>query len=168
MVSSGPARTPRTIQPHFTPFRLLREEMDDLFGRVSEDWDSVKNLLSFRPATDVSETAQALEIRVDVPGMKPDDTTVEVIGNLINISGDLREDQEEKRKMFHRKELCRCHSSEMLTLPCQVSEEKVQAEFRDGILTITLPKIEEVKSLKLKIKVDRGGTTQSEWRLRRS
>lgn len=152
-----PARTTRASQlpSFFTPFRSLREEMDDLINRFSRDWDG--NLLStFRPPTDIAETAESLEIRVDAPGMKPEDISIEVTGNVLKISGERKEDKEEKGKTFHRVERRTGQFYETMTLPCAVKEDKVQAEFHDGVLTITLPKIEEAKTHKVKVKPNGG------------
>ena len=160
MSANVPARAIRATQlpSVFAPFRSLREEMDDLISRFSRDWDGGGMLSSFRPPTDISETAEALEVRIDAPGMKPDDISIEVTGNVLKISGERKEEKEEKSKTFHRVERRSGHFFESMTLPCTVKEDKVQAEFHDGVLTITLPKTEEAKTHKVKIKSNGGGS----------
>jgi len=150
------AITPQSSsKPHsmLTPFRALRDEFDDLFNRLSADWDGKKWLTSeIKPACDLSETADAFQIRMDVPGIKPDDITVQVTGDSVQISGERKEEKEEKGKTFHRLERRSGTFSQMLRLPSAVNEEKVQAEFSEGVLTVTLPKTEATKTRTVKVK----------------
>jgi HSP20 family protein len=138
-----------------TPFRALRDEFDDLFNRLSTDWEGGKWLSrEFCPACDISESADAFQIRMDVPGAKPEDITVRVTGDSVQISGERKEEKEDKGKTWHRMER-RCGSfSQTLRLPGAVNEDKVQAEFQDGILTITLPKTEATKVRTVKVKAN--------------
>lgn len=142
-------------QPHslFTPFRALRDEFDQLFNRLSTDWEGKKWLTSeFSPACDLSETAESFQIRMDVPGIKPDDITVQVTGDSVQISGSRKEEKEEKGKTYHRLERRSGSFSESLKLPTPVCEDKVQAEFKEGVLTVTLPKTEATKVRTVKVK----------------
>lgn len=157
MSANVPARPSRVTQlpSLLAPFRSLREEMDDLISRFSRDWNG--NLqATYRPPTDIAETAEALEIHLDAPGMKPEDISIEVTGNLLKISGERKEEKEEKGKTFHRIERRSGQFYETMTLPCAVKEDKVQAEFHDGVLTITLPKSEDAKTHKVKVKSNGG------------
>jgi HSP20 family protein len=148
--------TPHTSnKPHslLTPLRALRDEFDDLFNRLSSDWDGGKWLSrEYCPACDLSETADAFQIRMDVPGIKPDDITVQIAGDSVQISGERKEEKEEKGKTWHRMERRSGSFSQMLRLPGAVNEDKVHAEFQDGILTITLPKTEATKVRTVKVK----------------
>lgn len=93
---SNAISTPSSRQPHslLTPFRALRDEFDELFNRLSTDWEGKKWLTSeFSPACDLSETADAFQIRMDVPGIKPDDITVQVTGDSVQISGSRKEEK---------------------------------------------------------------------------
>ncbi|MGE5192422.1 MAG: Hsp20/alpha crystallin family protein [Deltaproteobacteria bacterium] len=150
------AITPQTSgKPHslMTPFRALRDEFDELFNRLSSDWDGGKWLTKeFSPACDLSETADAFQIRMDVPGIKPEDITVQVTGDSVQISGERKEEKEEKGKTYHRLERRSGSFSQMLRLPTPVNEDKVQAEFSDGVLTVTLPKTEATKVKTVKVK----------------
>ena len=150
------AITPQTPnKPHslLTPFRALRDEFDELFNRLSSDWDGGKWLTrEFSPAYDLSETADAFQVRMDVPGIKPDDITVQVTGDSVQISGERKEEKEEKGKTWHRVERHSGSFSQILRLPNPVNEDKVQAEFSDGVLTVTLPKTEATKVKTVKVK----------------
>lgn len=159
MSKNAPARIsrPTSLPSFFAPFRSLREEMDQLVNRFSREWDGgMLTTADFRPATDISETSDAVEIRLDAPGMKPEDISIEVTGNTLKISGERKEEKEEKGKTFHRLERRSGQFYETMTLPCSVKEDKVQAEFHDGVLTVTLPKSEEAKTHKVKIKSNGG------------
>lgn len=147
---------PRQIQPVFRPFEMLREEFDDLFNRLSSGWDGKWLTTEFKAASDLSETADAYQIRMDVPGIKPDDITVEVTGETVQISGERKEEKEEKGKTYHRVERRSGKFSEMFTLPGGINEEKVQAEFHEGVLTVTLPKTETSKTRTVKVKANAG------------
>lgn len=78
--------------------------------------------------------------KMDVPGIKPDDITVRVTGDTVHISGKRNEEQEAKEKTFHRVERRAGSFMETVVLPATVKDENVQAEFHDGVLTVTLPK----------------------------
>lgn len=140
-----------------TPFRALREELDHLINRVSHEWDGQWLTADFRPAVDLSETAESLEVRMDMPGVKPDDVTIELSDNKLQITGERKEEKEQKGRTYHRTERSTGQFFQMLTLPCSVKQEKVQAEFHDGVLTVVLPKCEAAKTHKVKINANGSG-----------
>ena len=144
----------RQVRPFFRPFETLRQEFDDLFGRLATDWDGKWLTSEFKAACDLSETADAYQIRMDVPGIKPDDITVQVTGDTVHVSGERKEEKEEKGKTFHRVERRSGKFSEIVTLPGAVKDENVQAEFHDGVLTVTLPKTEASKTRTVKVKAN--------------
>jgi len=144
----------RQMMPFFRPFETLRKEFDDLFGRMATDWDGKWMTSEFKAACDLSETADAYQLRMDVPGIKPDDITVQVTGDTVHVSGERKEEKEEKGKTFHRVERRSGKFTEMVTLPGAVKDENVQAEFHDAVLTITLPKTEASKTRTVKVKAN--------------
>src|SRR5579872_1584484 len=120
---------PRQVMPFFRPFETLRQEFDDLFGRLATDWDGKWLASEFKAACDVAETADAYQIRMDVPGIKPDDIVVQVTGDTVHITGERKEEKEEKEKTFHRVERRTGTFMETVVLPAAVKDENVQAEF---------------------------------------
>jgi HSP20 family protein len=130
----------------------LREEVGDLvsnfFGEAGDGWP----LGRMMPSLDLSETDAGIDVRMDVPGIKPDDIDIQLSGNLLTISGHRKEEKEEKGRTFHRVERRSGSFSRTLTLPCAVKEDKVDAQYHDGVLTINMQKTEEAKSRKIKIK----------------
>ncbi|MGI9327637.1 MAG: Hsp20/alpha crystallin family protein, partial [Pseudomonadales bacterium] len=77
---------------------------------------------------------------------------IQLNGNVLTVSGERKEEQEEKGKTYHCVERRIGTFSRSMTLPCPVEEDEVAAAFKDGVLTITLPKTDEAKTRKIKIK----------------
>lgn len=134
------------------PLTALREEMNDLrtkfFGDLDEGWFAGEML----PSLDMSETDTSIEVRMDLPGIAAKDIDVQVNGNVLTVSGQRQEEKEEKGRTYHRVERRSGSFSRSVTLPCSVNENEVAAEQHDGVLTITLPKTEESKAHRIKVK----------------
>ena len=145
---------PRQVKSVFHPFDTLRQQFDDLFGRLATDWEGKWLTSEFKAACDLSETADAFQVRMDVPGIKPEEITVQVTGDKVQVSGERKEEKEEKGKTFHHTERRTGSFLETIVLPSAVQDEKVQAEFHDGVLTITLPKTEASKTRTVKVKAN--------------
>lgn len=147
-------RVSRALRPFFArdPFSGFQKEMDDLMSRIQADWDGNGLAELTAPSVDLSETDDALQIRMDVPGVKAEEINIEVTGNTIRISGEHKEEKEEKGKTFHRLERTSGSFSRTLALPAAVKEDQVTAECADGILTIKLPKTEVAKTQKVPVK----------------
>jgi HSP20 family protein len=145
-------RSSRQDQPLLRPLYTLRDEFDRLFNRLSTEWDGKWFGAEFNPPCDLSETADAFQVRMDVPGIKPDDITVQVTGDSVRIAGERKEEKEEKEKTYHRIERRSGSFCQTLRLPGAVNEEKVQADFHDGVLTVTLPKSEATRTRTVKVK----------------
>jgi HSP20 family protein len=137
---------------HREPFLALQEEMDDLINRFSEDWGAEWMSRPFAPLADVSETADSLQVKMDVPGMPAKDIEVEVVGNTLRVSGERKEEHEEKDKTWHRIERRSGSFARSVTLPCPVKEDKIEATCDEGVLTIKIPKAETAKAHKIKVK----------------
>jgi HSP20 family protein len=135
-------RVSQALRPFFTrdPFVGFQQEFDDLLSRFKADYNGDGMFAVMSPSVDLSETDDALQIRMDVPGLKTDEINVEVSGNVVRISGEHKEEKEEKGKTFHRLERSSGSFARALTLPVPVKEDRVTAEAADGVLTITLPR----------------------------
>ena len=143
-------RGPRGL---FSPLAQgLRGEMEELMSRFWGDEEDGWNFARMTPAIDVTESESALEARVDLPGVKPDEIDIQLSGNLLTVSGERKEEKEEKGRTYHRIERRSGSFSRCVSLPCAVQEDEVAADCRDGVLTITLPKTDEAKSHKIKVK----------------
>lgn len=132
------------------PIQSLRHEMNDVLSRFTSDngWFGGERI----PALDLAETDSAFEIKLDAPGFKPEEINVEVRGDLLQIHGEHKEEtKEDKGKTYHRIERRSGSFSRTLTLPCRVNEQKVNADYKDGVLVINLPKVEGAKTHKIKV-----------------
>jgi HSP20 family protein len=134
------------------PFTALQEEMNELRARFLGDGGEGWFTGAMVPALDMSETDTAIDVRMDLPGITAKDIDIQVSGNVLNVSGQREEEKEEKGRTFHRVERRYGNFSRSVTLPCAVAENEVAAEYHDGVLTIKLPKTEESKAHKIKVK----------------
>ncbi len=121
--------------------------MDDMLKRMWYDFP-FHNLeddtnLSWSPRLDVSETEKALEVVADLPGMEKKDINVSLDGNLLTIKGEKKEVKEKKDKHYHTIERRSGSFYRALRLPSEVESDKIEANFKDGVLTLTLPKSKE-------------------------
>ena len=145
---------PRKMRPWFRrgPLESIREEMQDLlsrtFGEDLEMWPADRIV----PSMDVAETDGAVEVRMDIPGVEAKDIDIQVNGNVLTVSGERKEEREEKGKTYHRVERRVGTFSRSITLPCPVKEDAVDAQYKHGILTVKLPKTEEAKARKITVK----------------
>ena len=130
----------------------LRDEMEDMLGRLWGDATQREWLGNIAAPLDVAETANAFEVRLDAPGMNVKDFDIQVNGNTVTISGERKEEKEEKGKTFHRVE--RRHGTFLRTmnLPCHLNADEVAAEYVGGVLTVKLPKAEDARPKKVAVK----------------
>ena len=141
------------------PFRdviSIQDEMnrlfDDFFGRpiTRPEWAEA----AWCPCVDVSETKDDVIINTEIPGMSKDDVKVSVQDNILTLSGEKKQEKVEKDANYHRMERSYGSFSRSFTLPTAVQPDKVKANYKDGILRITLPKSEEVKPKQIPITVE--------------
>ncbi|MBP9749356.1 MAG: Hsp20/alpha crystallin family protein [Candidatus Pacebacteria bacterium] len=104
-------------------------------------------------AVDMYEDGNNLVAEMSVPGIEADKIDVSVEGNYLRICGRREEEKEKKTKQFYSKEIHRGSFERALRLPSAVNETKVSAEYKDGLLKIILPKLEEKKAGKVKVMV---------------
>lgn len=124
-------------------------EMDDMikkmwfgfpFHNVQKDLD-----IDWSPRLDVSETEKVLEIVVDLPGLEKKDISVSLEEDLLTIKGQRKEEKESRDKQFHTVERSSGSFYRALRLPVEVERDKIEAIFKDGVLTLSLPKTKESK-----------------------
>src|ERR1043166_9252317 len=98
---------------------------------------------NFLPEANIVETEKAIEIAIELPGMKPEEVKVEIREKALWVTGEKKEEKEEKGKTFHRVERRAGMFRRVFPLPVDVVEEKIDARFTEGVLKITLPKAEK-------------------------
>lgn len=131
----------------------LRDAMDHLFDEAfTRPWGPDGARGSGMPAVDMYQTDDDVIVKVAVPGMKPQDVQISVTGDVLSIKGDAEEESDTKEKAYHIREQRWGSFERTLTLPTAVKSDKAQAEFENGILTVTLPKAEDVKPKTITVK----------------
>jgi HSP20 family protein len=130
----------------------MEEEMRDLVSRFLGNRQEAVWPAGGLGSLDVSETDGQVEIRLDLPGVEAKEIDIQLNENLLTISGERKEEKEEKNKTYHRVERRYGSFSRSISLPCPVKQEAIDAQYRDGVLTIKLPKSEEARARKIKVK----------------
>jgi HSP20 family protein len=133
----------------------LKGEMDRLFDRFFEPrWEDVPALGEWAPSLDLSETKDAFVVKAEVPGMDPGDIQVALQENLLTIKGEKRQEKVDKDERYHRVERTYGAFTRMLRLPVAVDGSKVDAKFKNGLLTVTLPKAPGTKGTTIPVKAE--------------
>ncbi len=132
-----------------TELRALARTMDRIFEDLFGEEESVGAWL---PEVDVYETEDAHFIKVDLPGVDPKDVKVEVRDNVLTISGSRTEEREQQSAHFHRRERYTGSFQRSFQLPSTVDTQKIEAEYRNGVLTIRLPKVQEARAREIRVK----------------
>lgn len=131
----------------------LRNQMDDLFSSFFRGLDTPFSWLGERawPAIDVAEKDDAILVRAEVPGCKPEDIDVSVCGNTLTLSGEKKESHEANGEGYYHMESTWGSFRREVSLPAEVDSNKIQAVVKDGVLSVTLPKAEKSKAVKVKV-----------------
>ena len=134
------------------PVHQLRREMDRLIGGFLGSVGDVSWPLTGRgrPALNVWETDDALKVELEVPGVKSDQVELSVTGDELSIKVE-RPDVEQEGTAYHRRERPVGSFARVLRLPTPVDADRVEAEMRHGVLTISLPKSESVRPRKIQV-----------------
>ena len=145
-------RTMLPVTDRFTGmFDEMEKEMRELMGGY---WDPEANLPApeFVPSVDLVERENEFEVTVDLPGLKPEEVTVEFKGGALWITGERKEEKEEKSETYHRIERRRGEFRRVLPLPTEVKDSAIEAKFTNGVLVVTVPKVEAAKSQRIEVK----------------
>ncbi len=130
----------------------LHKDMDDL---VSSFFGVRPMLFSERevwPSIDISEDENSITVKAEVPGSRAEDVDISVQGNILTISGEKKQEQERKEKGYYYAERSYGSFRRDITLPSDVESSKIDAHCKDGVLTISMPKTEKAKAIKVKVK----------------
>lgn len=141
------------------PFRSLHREIDRVFDSFNEAMPMAlrakdeNGAWRLTPRVDVSETEGTLEVTAELPGVDEKDIDVTVAGDMLTIKGEKKSETESKEKDYHVVERSYGTFQRMVTLPCEVETDKIEAKFEQGVLKVTLPKSPESKAKTHKIKI---------------
>ncbi len=103
---------------------------------------------------DMYETAEAVVVKADLPGMKAEDLDITVTGDTLTIKAECAEEQGVKEEQYYRRERCPGTLSRSVQLPNIINTDDATANFKDGVLTLTFPKLEEIKAKSISIKAE--------------
>jgi HSP20 family protein len=146
----------------FNEMRNLQESFNQAFntafpgsflGRFEDGLLSGK----WTPSVDIYEDQNAIKLEADLPGVKPGDFKLSIENYKLTLSGERKFEQENRGDNWHRVERSYGSFTRTFTLPSTVNVDEVRAEFKDGVLTITLPKREEVKAREIQVAVKSEG-----------
>ncbi|MCS6815205.1 MAG: Hsp20/alpha crystallin family protein [Cyanobacteria bacterium] len=133
------------------PFReitALQREMNRLFDAISTE---TTQSTSFVPAAEMHETPDAVELRVELPGMDAKDLDIQVTAESVSIAGERRSEKRSEEDGYVRTEFRYGKFQRVIPLPVRVQNQSVKADYKDGILQLYLPKAEEEKSKIVKV-----------------
>jgi HSP20 family protein len=129
--------------------------MDRLFDRFFESpWAELPALGDWNPALDVTEGKDAITVKVELPGLESKDVSVALEGDMLTIKGEKEQKKEEKDERHHRMERSWGAFMRSVRLPTPVDGGKVTATFKNGVITITLPKAAGAKGTTIPIKAE--------------
>ncbi len=132
--------------------------VNDVFDRMLEDFFSPDTrffgepVTSLMPLMNIEETKDVYRISIEVPGMEKDDIDIEVKDNVLTISGEKKEEVKSEDSTFYRRERRFGKFSRSISLPNDINVDGIDAEYKNGVLTLTLPKTEEAKPKKITVK----------------
>jgi HSP20 family protein len=144
------------------PFRELEEmntRLNRIFGQPIEPRQTgagkdAMMVFDWSPTVDISETPDEFEIKAELPEVKKEDVKVSVDQGVLRLEGERKQEKEEKGKKYHRVERSYGSFLRTFTLPDNVDDTKVRAEFKDGVLNVHLPKTEKAKPKSVEVKVN--------------
>ena len=134
----------------------LHNEMGRIFGDAfgSQEGGTDTEETYWIPTVDISETENGYEIRAELPGVSEDDVNVSVTDNLLTVKGEKRQEEESGSKNYHRVERRYGSFQRSFTLPRHIETDAINAEFKEGVLTLGIPKAEAEKPTEISIKVN--------------
>ena len=138
------------------PFRelsIMQERMNRMFDDAGRGWrgDEPSSTTTWSPAVDIYETENEIMVHAELPGVDRQDIALSLEKNVLTLKGERRFEKETKQENYHRIERAYGGFSRSFSIPAIVDEEKIRAEYKDGILRISLPKKEQVKAKQIQI-----------------
>lgn len=133
-------------------FSKLFDTFNNRFGLRKASDDEFLNAV-WSPLTDVIEDAEKYSLRLDLPGVKKEDVKITFANGQLSISGERHSESEKKDATYHHIERAFGKYYRAFNLPEKIEEDKIDADFKDGILNISIPKAEDAKPKQIEVKV---------------
>ena len=144
----------------FFELTSLQDRMNQLFNQTFHGfempgWEQPLASADFLPPVDIFEDQHNINLQAEIPGVKPEDLNITLENNVLTINGERKFENEEKKDDFHRIERRYGKFTRSFTLPAGVDPKNVNATFENGVLNITLPKLEEFKPKQITVNVNK-------------
>ncbi len=140
----------------FTGFKHIQDQFNRLFDETFGAYPLAREETreqTWSPAVDIYEDKDTIVVKAELPGVKKDDVTIEIKENVLVLTGERKHEQETKKENYHRIERVYGTFSRSFTLPDSVKLDQVEAQYKDGVLEIRLPKAETAKPKAIPIEV---------------
>lgn len=137
------------------PLSRFQDQLDQLFEESFDRWlePAGISLGGWSPTIDLFEDQDNVVVKTELPGMKKEEIDVYLTGDSLNIAGERKEEAQTKTDKTHRAARYPGRFHRRVPLPCTVDSGKIQAVYKDGVLTINCPKTEEAKKREIKLKI---------------
>ena len=148
-----------TRDENYNPFAMLQNEVDRVFGEFNQRLPLASDIwmgngrAGLVPRVDISETDTAVNITAELPGVDEKDIDISVNNSGLTIKAEKKAEKEDKSKSYHVVERSYGMFERTIPLPYEANAEKAEAKFEKGVLTVNVPKPEEVKSKSHKVKI---------------
>src|SRR5712675_3349264 len=136
-----------------SPDSQLHRLFSDFFGRASQE----QNLTTWAPAVDIYEGEHELVVKADLPDVKPEELDIRVEHNILTIRGERKFEKKVDEKNYLRVERAYGSFARSFSLATTVDTNAIKADYKDGVLTLRVPKREEAKPKQIKVNVNAGG-----------
>jgi HSP20 family protein len=153
LIRWDPFREIERLEP-FRDIDTLQRQMNRLFDRLIPTTNGGEGFgFAFVPAAEIEETDDAIHLRLEVPGLEAKDINVEVTPDAVSISGERKSETKTEEKGIARSEFRYGRFQRVIPLPSQIQNDKVEAEYKDGILRLTMPKSVSEKQKTVKVNI---------------
>ena len=135
----------------------IRDEMNRLFDDFFSGFPERRRELlesEWAPRVDIAETDDNVVVTAELPGVNQDNVDITVVNDVLTLKGEKKDEKEIKKENYHRIERSYGNFQRSVSLPTGVQADKAKATYKDGILTVTIPKAEESKPKSIKINVE--------------
>lgn len=129
----------------------LQREMNRLFEQLTSSENGDKNSVAFMPAAEMHETPSSIELKLEIPGLEAKDLDVRVTEQAVAISGERNSQIKTEERGMTRSEFRYGKFQRVIPLPARVQNDNVQADYTNGVLCLSLPKVEDEKNKIVKV-----------------
>ena len=137
----------------FGEIDTLRKEMNNLLEQFTSNLPDNGNGLAFMPSAEIDETEKEIHLKIEVPGMQADELDIQVMDDSVSIKGERKSETKTEENGRFRSEFHYGKFERLIPMPSSIAKDQVVAEYKDGVLNLTLPKTEETEKESVKIPV---------------